>query len=352
MSLKNSKYFELIKQNIKTFKLNLNNYNILLPVSPKEPALIAVIAAMAGAKNIYVKTNKLPLKNIIAKTATELGFENIKCFDNPTAEVLSEINTVVKGGEIDKIDSAFINQLNKKAVITLFPENLDFNNTENIDLEACNKAKIPVIGIDPEDKNLNLYKYFSHIILKRCYEAGLAVYKSRVLLIGHGDLLDSSLQLLKAANVIVYTCNIQASLDWNFLVKRLPELDAIIIIDYPQTSNQVIGSKGFVSISDIVDLCPNVKIIHFSGKLEENSLNFGKIKYFPSEIIQNSINLNILELGENGLVETATACLKVADNLTKSKLNTLQPKDFIVTYKLLNKIQFVLLDWDQRGSSL
>jgi len=349
MSLKNSKYFELIKQNIETFRLNLNNYSILLPASPKEPALLAVIAAMAGAKNIYVKTNKISVKDNIAKTATELGFENIKCVDNITRDLFSEINIVVKGGEIDNIDGAFLNQLNKKSVITLFPENLDFTDTENIDLEAFNKEKASVIGIDPEDKNLNLYKYFSHILLKRCYEAGLDVYKSRLLLVGHGSLLDSSLQLLKAAGAIVYSYNIQASIDQAFLLKRLPELDAIIVMDYPQTSKQVIGSKGAISISDIVDLCPYAKIIHFSGKLEENSLNLGKIKCLPAEITQNSINLNIQELGKNGLVEIATACIKVADNLIKSRANTMQITDSVVTYKIINKTQPVLLGWDQRG---
>jgi len=259
------------------------------------------------------------------------------------------VNIVVKGGEINKIDSVFLNQLNKKAVITLFPENLDFTDTENIDLEAFNKETASVIGIDPEDKSLNLYKYFSHIILKRCYEAGLDVYKSRVLLVGHGSLLDSSLQLLKAAGSIVYSCNIQSSIDQAFLLKRLPELDAIIVMDYPQSSKQVIGSKGNVSISDIVDLCPHVKIIHFSGKLEENSLNLGKIKCFPAKITQNSINLNIRELGENALVETAIACLKVADNLIKSRANSMQINDSVVTYKIINKTQPVLLGWDQRG---
>ncbi|OGI00495.1 MAG: hypothetical protein A2104_01155 [Candidatus Melainabacteria bacterium GWF2_32_7] len=349
MSLKNSKYFELIKQNIETFKLDLDNYNILLPACPREPALLAVIAAMAGAKNVYVQTNKLPIKDNIIKITTEFGFENIKCIDNPNQELLSQINIVVKGGEIEKIDSTFIKQLNKKAVITLFPENLDFTDTENIDLEAFNKETASVVGIDPDDKNLNLYKYFSHILLKRCYEAGLDVYKSRLLLVGHGNLLDSSLQLLKAVSATVYSCNIQKNLEQFSFIKRLSEIDAIIVMDYPQTSEQVIGSKGLISISDIVDLCPNLKIIHFSGKLEETSLNLGKIKCFPDKITQNSINLNIRELGEKGLVEITTACLKVADSFIKSNTSSMQINDSIVIYKVLNKVQSILLGRDQRG---
>jgi len=349
MSLKNSKYFELIKQNINTFKLNLSNYNILLPASPKEPALLAITAAMAGAKNIYVKTNKYSLKESIMKNASELGFENIKCIENTTQELLAGVNIVVKGGEIDKIDSNFITQLNKKAVITLLPENLDFINTENIDLSACGKETASVIGIDPEDKALNLYKYFSHIILKRCYEAGLDVYKSNILLAGHGSMLEASLHLFKFAGAIAYSCNTEKAFYEPSFLNRLPEIDAIIIMDYPLKATQVIGSKGLIPIGDIVDLCPYAKIIHFSGKLEENSLNFANIQCFPAQITQNSTNLNIAELGEKGLVETTTSCLKVADNCIKSRSGSLHINDSIVIYKVLSKTQPVLLDWDQRG---
>ena len=83
MSLKNSKYFELIKQNIDTFKLNLNNYNVLLPALPKEPALLAVIASMAGAKNVYVQTNKLPLCSSIPKESSSGRFIAVFFLVNP-----------------------------------------------------------------------------------------------------------------------------------------------------------------------------------------------------------------------------------------------------------------------------
>lgn len=346
MGLKNSKYFELIKQNIKTFKLDLSEYSVLMSPSPKETALMPVIAAMAGAKNVYVKTNKPLISDNITKEAEEFGFGNIKCVDNLTDELLFGVNIVVKGGETDNLDRTFLNKLNNKCVITLFPENVDFGDTEGIDMSPNVKETPYVVGIDPEDQNLNLYGYYSHLILKRCYEAGLDVYKSKLLLIGHGNLLDMSLQLLKAAGAVVYSCNVKKSSDSSHLLKYMPELDGIIAMDYPSTSQQLIGSKGVISISDIVDLCPNIKLIHFSGKLEESSLTFGKLRCYPAKITQNSINLNIRELGEKGLVETATACLKVADNFIKSGINALQLNDSIVIYKRLNKSHPVLLGRD------
>lgn len=169
------------------------------------------------------------------------------------------------------------------------------------------------------------------------------VYKSRILLVGHGGFLESSLQLLKNAGVVVYSFNMLTSTDTSYLIKHLSEVDAIVAMDYPQTANQIIGSKGLISISDIVDLCPNAKIIQFCGNLEKGSLHFGKIKYYPEKIVQNSINLNINELGERALVETSTACLNAASMFIKTFENSMNLNTSIVGYKVLNEIENVLL---------
>ncbi len=338
----NSKYLELIKHAVKSFNLKLDDYNVLLPACPNEPSIMAIIAAVADAKNIYVKTSKHSVMENIYKTAGEFGFDNIRCIEETKPVLLSGMDIVVKGGEIDKIDNLFINQLSKKSVISLFPENLDFGDTEGINVEACDKKTIPVAGIDPQDKNLNLYKYFSNIVLKRCYEAGLDVFKSKLFLAGHGSLLNSTLELLKAAGAVVYVYNLQSTSDQAHTLKHLPEVDAIIAIDYPQTAEQLIGSKGVISISDIVDLNPSVKIIHFCGKLETGSLNFGKIQYYPDKINQNSINLNIRELDERSLIEITTACLKIGEDLTKTPTNSMNLNSSVVTYKVLNRVSPVL----------
>ena len=52
--MRSCSFIKLIEQSIKTFKLDLSGYNILLPASVKEPALAPLMASMAGAKNVYV----------------------------------------------------------------------------------------------------------------------------------------------------------------------------------------------------------------------------------------------------------------------------------------------------------
>lgn len=141
MSLKSSNYLELIKKAIKSFKLDLTGYNILIPPSPVEPAIFAVISSIAGARNVYVKTNKLFLKNNILKNAEELNLENIKCIDDSQIGSLCGLDIVIKSGELNQINDAVLNQLGHNRVISLFPEDLDFNSTDGIDIEAVNKKK-------------------------------------------------------------------------------------------------------------------------------------------------------------------------------------------------------------------
>jgi hypothetical protein len=95
-------------------------------------------------------------------------------------------------------------------------------------------------------------------------------------------------------------------------------------------------------VGDIVDSAPEIKVIHISGKIESASLRLGNIKCFPENSESPVINLNIRELGEKGIVETASACLKAAECILKPDKNYLKSEGTIVTYKILNSISPLL----------
>ncbi len=89
-------------------------------------------------------------------------------------------------------------------------------------------------------------------------------------MIGHGNLFDTTMQLLKAAGVLVYSCNTKTANCDVSTEKHLSEADAIVVADYPISQKQLIGSKGVVLISDIVDLNPNVKLYIFRETLRKD----------------------------------------------------------------------------------
>lgn len=335
--MKNYKLIRLIEQNIKHFELNLTGYNILVPLYSKEPALTPILARLAGAKNIYVPAQELDFINKISFFENETGnTSNITFIEKETPQLLSSLDIVMCAEGISYIDTSFISALKKECVISILPQNLDFNQTNNINQEECSKRKIPIVSVDPNDEELALYKRLAHLLVKKCSENDIDIFKSRVLLVSNGKLMDNTLSHLKACGAQVYCANTDKPQDRPYILKHLAEIDVIILADYPLKSTLVVGNEGFIRIEDILTINPEIKIIHLAGKVQTNSLNANKIFYTPENIVQNSLNVNIKELGIRAAVEIATASMKAAESLIKSKNRTILPSDSIVTYNIVN----------------
>ena len=121
-----------------------------------------------------------------------------------------------------------------------------------------------------------------------------------------------------------------------YILKHLAEADALIAVDYPQKAELLLGIDGFIKIADLVDINPEIKFIHFAGKVEANSIRFGGISYFPEILVPNSINVNLNEIGLRMLVDCTVASMKAAALLIKSKNRTIHPDESIVLYEIIN----------------
>lgn len=335
--LKNYNLVRIIEQNIKQFNLDLSGYNVLLPVYSKESALTPVLASLAGAKNVYVTTRDLEAINKTSFYESELELtSNITFIERETPQVLSGLDIVLCGTGISYVDTTFASSLKKECVISMLPSNLDFNIHSGVNLEECSKRKIPVISVSPEDENLLLYRRLAHAVTKRCCENQIDILKSRILLVGNGRLMDNILSHLKTCGAQVYCAHTDKPNDKAYLLKHLADIDVIILADYPLKSTLVVGNEGFIRTEDILTINPEVKIIHLAGKVQTNSLTANRIYFRPENLVQNSLNVNIEELGLRAAVEMVTASLKAAESLIKTKSRTILPSDSVVTYNIIN----------------
>lgn len=314
--LKNQKNKELIFQSIAKYNLNLEGYNVLVPVLEKEPLLLGVIAGMAGAKNVYVFNPKLNINEKQNAVPGEFNFD-LHLLGSLPPEILPNLNVILKNNKVPlKKEKSNCLPLRDIAV-SVFPENMDFLNPQDPDLEVLAEKKIPVVRHNPDDQRLDIYQQFANIIIKRCHYMGIDVFRSKILLVGHGNFLNTTLGILKSLSSMVYVCNTGLPFDQSYILKHLKDIDLIIAMDYPLKGHQIVGSKGLVQIGDIVDLCPFVRILQVSGEVETGSLKMGGVRYYPAEIIQENLNLSIYELGERGLVELGVNCLKLAETHLK-----------------------------------
>ncbi len=337
--LKNKNFKALAQQYTNKYNLNLQGFNVLVPAIDQEPLLLGILAGIAGAGNIYIFDSKININQTYV--SEEFGF-SVKFVGSVSAELLSGLNIILKDSQMPLQGEKIACFAKKSSVISMFPENMEFANPKNLDPELIQKKDLSIIGLDTEDPKLGLYQQFSHMIIKKCYSLAIDIFKSKILLIGHGNFLNCTLSLLKSAGAVVYTYNTNTNSDQSYVLKHLKDLDAIIAMDYPLTGSQLIGSKGIISICDIVDYCPLVKVIHVCGKIETGSLKLGNIKYLPESIEQELINLKMKELGERGITELATLSLKIAEDFLKSGKNTLTSGKSVVTYKLLNNASSLL----------
>lgn|GEM_PF-2404938 len=334
---KNYKIIRLIEQSIKDFKLDLKDCNILLPAMLAEPALAPVMASLAGAANVYIPAKNLEIVNKTSFFINELDLKNrITFVEKETPQILSDLNIVIKGEGVSYIDSEFISALNEDSVISIFPKNFDFENIEGIDLEGCAEKNIPVVAVDPNDKTLMLNKYFAHLTVKRCFQANVDILNSKILLVGNGDLMETILSLLKTMGAVVYAAYTDRPQDQLYILKHLHEVETVIIADYPQKSELVLGSNGFINIADLVDMNPEARVIHISGKMEINPLAFNRVLYTPEVITQNSLNIKAGDLGLKAISDLTAAVMKVAQTVTKSKSRSLLPVDSLVSYNIVN----------------
>jgi hypothetical protein len=342
--LRNYTLIRLIRQCIRHYKLDLTGYNVLLPVYSDEPALTPIMAGLAGAKRIFVMGQEIEIVNRTAMFENELDLTaHITFLERENPQILSELDILLYGEGIPFIDGVFASNLNKDCIISMLPKNLDFNNTLGINAEECSRRNIKIIGVEPDNKNLSLYKHLAHVVTKRCSEAGVDVLGSKLLLISNGELSDNILSHLKNCGAQVYVAHTDNNQDKSYILKHLEEVDAVIVADYPLMSSLVIGNEGFIRVEDILNVNPEVKIIHLAGKMQPNALSLNRISYWPNSIVQNTLNVNIKELGLRTSVEIVAASMKAAESLIKLKDKSVLLCDSIVTYNIVNERTPVLL---------
>ncbi len=335
--LKNQKLINSIKQGLKQFNVDLTGLNILIGASVTQLALIPLTACFANARNIYVLSQSTEESNRLNHYINKINFSsNVKFIEKLQPHVLSQIDVLIKGNKIKYLDEQIISSLKESCVIAVFPEFVDFNYINGISLEDCSKYKIPVIALNEQDDNLMTDKYFANIITKRCYEAGLDIYKSKILLVGKGKTLDSSLNLLKSAGAFVYVANTDKTDCQQYILKHLADADAVVIAQVPICTDYVIGKQGLITLEHILQINPEVKIVHFAGRIDTALLNKEKIKVVPGNINVNHVNVNINELGIKAVSDIVAALMKSVESMSKAKNKTTNLKDCIVSYKVMN----------------
>lgn len=338
------KFIRYIKNSIKTFELDLTDLNVFVPILSKYSSVFPIMASLAGAKEVFAITDDLDTINRTAMYQQQYDWETEVNFINDiNQQMLPKLDIIVKGDDTSYFDKKIINFIKQDCVISYFSQNFDFSAVSGIDVESCTEKNIKILLLNPNCKELGLFKHLSHLILKRCYENEINLFKSKILLLGGGELTENILSILKSVGANVFSASTTRPEDKDYALRHISDAEALIICEYPTNSASIIGNNGFLNISEIKEKNSEIKIMHLSGRIEMNPLILSGLEYYPDTIIQNSLNLNIRETGLKLISDTAAAILKSAESLIKYPNKSIQFNDSVVSFRVANSKDTALI---------
>lgn len=308
----------LMQQAIERCHLQLDDAIVLTEAATGAYAVTPVIAAMAGSPKVFALARSSrygSLEEVKAQTqelAAIAGVsDRIHIITEKSPDILAQADIITNSSHVRPIDAAMIAGMKSTAVISLMYESWEFR-ADDIDLEACRQRGIKVAGINERHPAVDVFSFLGLMAIKLLLEAGVAVYKSNILLLCDNHFAPFIERGLVSAGTSVDT------LKHISLADKGKAYDAILVAMKPQSESVL--SK--IDIATISESWPGVIVAQYWGDLERSDFRDRKIPMWPPDT-PNKGHMAILPsaIGPEPIVRLQTGGLKVGELLWHSSLN-------------------------------
>lgn len=312
---------KLIHNAIKTLELDLTGLTVLTECASGWYSLTPVIAAVAGAKKVIALGKDTRYGTFesccdqVNTIATELNVADKICFTNDrSSPVLKEADIVTNLGMLRPLDKMFLAQLKPTCVIPLMWETWEFR-PEDLDLEECKRLGIPVIGTNEHHPDLQIFPYVGWLAVKLLFECGIEVFRSKIIVLGHGEFAELSQAACQSAGAETLFIDTNASEALLLPQNRnfLEDADAILVMDH-HSRKMIIGKDASITPKMLHELNPYLTVVHVSGgvsreELLESSITCWPEKFAPAGYMSAATDY----LGPRPMIDLHTAGLKVGE---------------------------------------
>lgn len=277
--LNQGRLVDLMRAAIRRSRLELCGAVVLTEAASGAYVVTPVLAAMAGAKQVFAITRTTrhgTAEEIAAQTldlAQQAGFQaRIEVIHEKTREIMGQADIVTNSGHVRPIDATAVAWMKPTAVIPLMYEAWEFR-TSDVDLEACRRHGIAVAGTNERHPALDVFSYLGIMAVKLLADAGIAVYRSRVLVLCDNPFAPFIQQGLTQAGA---TAEVAGSL---LDVAPRDELDAIVVALRPRAI-PVLGTDEAIRIAE---RWPGTVVVQFWGDVDRQAMGKTGVPYWPIE---------------------------------------------------------------------
>ena len=267
----------LMLEAIEVINLDLAGMSVLTEAATGAYAVTPVIAALAGARRVVAVTGngRRGTSDAIAEQTSRLAAAAdvaavIEVTEHLPAAADLAFDVVTNSGNLRPLRRSLIERLPRGAVIALMVDAWAFRE-QDIDRPACAECGIPIVGVNECDPAIDVHPYMAPVSAKLLFDAGVAVYRSRIVLLCDNPFAEPIARGLSAmgARVQVITH-----------VEALPagRWDAILCVFRPQRG-PVIGAR---EAGMIAARAPGAAVAQIWGDIDRSALAAYGVRCWPS----------------------------------------------------------------------
>jgi hypothetical protein len=261
-------------------RLDLTGRVVLTEAATGAYAVTPVLAALAGAERVIALAGSSrhgPATLAKAETlelATAAGMaDRIEVVTERRPELTAAADVVTNSGHVRPIDAQMVSWMKTTAVVPLMFEAWELLPSRgDLDLVALRRRGIMVAGTNERHPAVDVFSYLGVMACKLLLDAGVAVHRSKLLLLCDNPFSSYLRHGLAAAGATVEVCArpVDATFD---------QLDAVVVALRPR-SRPVLDRR---EVAQVAKRWPGAVVAQFWGDLDRTELAAAEVPFWPLE---------------------------------------------------------------------
>lgn len=301
----------LMLEAIEVTSLDLSGMTILTEAATGAYVVTPIIAALAGARRVVALTSPSrfgTVEEVIEQTqrlAAVAGVSAaIEVVDQLPREDALLFDVVTNSGHLRPLNHGMLERLPERAVVALMFEAWEFRE-QDVDRSFCTAHGIPIVGVNECHPSVDVFSYLAPLSAKLLFDAGVAVYRSRIALMCDNPFAEPIARGLTAMGARVKVLE---------RVDALPvgRWDAILCAFQPELGEAINAATAAV----IAARAPGATVAQMWGDVDRSSLAAYGIRYWPVRAPKpGHMALLLSEIGPEPIIRLQTGGLAAAERV-------------------------------------
>jgi hypothetical protein len=303
-----------VRAAVERCRIDLRGASVFTEAATGAYAVTPVLAALAGADRVYALTRSTAygtVEEVTAQTtalaqAAEVG-NRIEIITEKHPDSIAKSDVVTNSGHVRPIDRRTVGWMKSGSVVPLMYEAWELRPGE-VDLDACRERGVRVAGTNERHPDVDVFSYLGAMAVKLLLDAGVAVYRSRVLLVCDNEFAAFISNGLNSIGAAVDVTDALGS------KTQLGGFDAIVLATKPRPEI-VIGSH---EAELIAARNPEAVVAQLWGEIDRWALDKAGVSYWP-KVGPKPGHMGVLPsaVGPEPVVRLQAGGLKVAEVLLR-----------------------------------